>query len=289
MSPAPPPPARRTWLVTGASSGVGHELCRQLLSRGHNVVAAARRVADFTHERALCLSCDVTDPAQLQAAAAQGTARFGSVDVLSCNAGQSSYLLFEDETDEHLRAIFEVNYFGTVHALQALLPRFRAQGHGLILINTSQSGLAPRLYGTAYCSTKFALEGLAGVVRLEAQRFCQVMCVELGFFPGTEVNARAQTADRAVISAGAAMRHAVYQRLSNGYPPVPNLRNDLPAACACIIDEACREQPQRRLLLGIDCTTRVTAELLALGHDLHASQGRALGVGRPAAPPPRRG
>lgn len=288
MNPAPPPPARRTWLVTGASSGVGHELCRQLLLRGHNVVAAARRVADFTHERALCLSCDVTDPAQLQAAAAQGTARFGSVDVLSCNAGQSSYLLFEDETDEHLRAIFEVNYFGTVHALQALLPRFRAQGHGLIIFNTSMCGLSPRVRGTAYCSTKFALEGLAGVVRLEAQRFCQVMCVELGFFPGTGVQAAGQAGDRMAVSARPAEQCAVYQRLHEGYPPAPALRGDLQAACACIIDEACRERPQRRLLLGIDCTTRVTAELLALGHDLHASQGRALGVGRPMSPPPTR-
>ena len=52
----------KTWFVTGASSGIGHELCRQLLEKGYNVIAVARRIPDFEHENALCLSVDVTKP-----------------------------------------------------------------------------------------------------------------------------------------------------------------------------------------------------------------------------------
>lgn len=137
----------KTWFVTGASSGVGHELCKQLLERDYNVIAVARRVPDFVHKNALCLSVDVTKPETIIDAIQKGIECFGKIDVLSNNAGISANITCEEETLEHMKQVMEVNFFGTFNTINALLPHFRQNKNGTIINNTSQSGLTPRLWG----------------------------------------------------------------------------------------------------------------------------------------------
>ena len=144
----------KTWFVTGASSGVGHELCKQLLKKGYNVIAVARRVPDFEHENALCLSVDVTKPETIKEAVKKGIDKFGKIDVLSNNAGISANITCEEETLEHMKEVMDINFFGTFNTINTLLPHFRENKNGTIICNTSQSGLTPRLYGAAYCSSK---------------------------------------------------------------------------------------------------------------------------------------
>lgn len=177
----------KTWFVTGASSGVGHEFCKLLLEQGNNVIAIARRTPQFSGENALCLSVDVTDKSAVENAIKQGIEQFGSIDVLVNNAGIGSNVLHELETLEHMNDVMNVNFFGTFNTINSILPYFRQQGYGTIINNTSMSGIAPRLWGSAYCSSKHAVEALSGVVKLEAQNFCRVMAFELGWFPGTEI------------------------------------------------------------------------------------------------------
>ena len=246
----------KTWFVTGASSGVGQELCRQLLARGYNVIAVARRVPDFKHKNALCLSCDVTNPDEVQNAITKGLEVFGKIDVLSNNAGISANITCEEENIDHLKQVMEVNYFGAFNTINAILPHFRENNNGTIISNTSKSGLAPRAYGTAYCSSKFAIEGLTGVVWHETKSFCRVMAFELGWFEGTEIGIK-----KKIISP----EFECYKNLPIFYKPlIYDFRNDLSIAVKTIIDTVEKEKLPRHLILGKDALETVKYEIKAL-------------------------
>ena len=103
----------KTWFVTGASSGIGKELCSQLLLRGYNVVAISRRVPTFENDNALNLSVDVTDINSVKTAIDKAIKHFGSVDVLANIAGISSYQTFEEETPEKI-LILGTNLFSII-------------------------------------------------------------------------------------------------------------------------------------------------------------------------------
>lgn len=272
----------KTWFVTGASSGVGHELCRQLLERGYNVIAVARRVPDFNHDNALCLSCDVTDPKSVDSSVTQGIKRFGRIDVLSNNAGVTSGIIIEDETLEHLSKVMGVNYYGTFNTMHALIPHFREQSNGTIINNTSMSGLSPRVGGCAYCSSKYAVEGLTGVAKIETQKFCRVLTMELGFFRGTTVTQEAGKIDKQYRPAESKRNLDVYKNLKPFHEPytMKNFYNDLRLGVKFLIDEIEKEIPQRRLILGKDAVIKVTGEIESLQHDLNISMERALGVSK---------
>ena len=257
----------KTWFVTGASSGVGHELCKQLLERGYNVIAVARRVPDFEHENALCLSVDVTAPQTIQEAILKGIDKFGKIDVLSNNAGISANITCEEENLEHMKEVMEVNFFGTFNTINALLPHFRANKNGTIVCNTSQSGLTPRLYGSAYCSSKYAIEALTSVVWIEAQYFCRVMTVELGWFSGTGISkfyTPCQT------------QYDEYKKAKSPVYYYSDFKNDLNLAIKYIIDEIEKEKIQRRLILGKDAIIKVDSEIKYLRKNWRESKRRAL-------------
>lgn len=183
----------RTWLVTGAYSGVGEELCFQLLERGYFVVACSRRKPRFSHKNALNLSLDVTDAQAVEQAVAMAVAHFGRVDVLCNNAGISAKCTIEEETLDHMKQVMETNFFGTFNMMHAMLPHFRRNGHGTIINNTSGAGLFPRPYGAAYVPSKYATEGLTDMCRCETASFCRVMAFELTNFFGTEISKMAST------------------------------------------------------------------------------------------------
>lgn len=253
----------KTWFVTGASSGVGHELCAQLLDRGYNVIAIARRIPDFKHENALCLSADVTKPETIKEAVKQGIERFKKIDVLSNNAGISAGITCEEETLEHMKQVMEVNFFGTFNAVNALLPHFRKNKNGTILNNTSQSGITPRLYGSAYCSSKHAIEGLTGVCLLETYKFCRVMSFELGWFKNTEISKTMSEKEP---------EFTEYKNLKNIHKNIYlTFENDLEKAVSIIINQIECEKPPRRLMLGRDSCLKAKAEINWLKKDLKKS------------------
>ncbi len=252
----------KTWFVTGASSGVGHELCKQLLEKNYNVIAVARRIPDFKHENALCLSCDVTNPDSIKDAINKGIERFGKIDVLSNNAGISTSVIFEEETLDRMKNVMGVNFFGTYNVIQAILPHFRKNKNGTIINNTSMHGLAPRKYGTAYCSSKHAIEGLSSVLRLETQEFCRVITVELGYFPGTGIG-------RDVSAGSKKTKIPEYVNIPSYWVPIKyNYTNILPRAISCIINETEKELPRRRIILGRDALSKVHFEIKNLKEDL---------------------
>lgn len=256
----------KTWMVTGASSGIGQEMCKQLIARGYNVIAISRRTPNFSVNNALCLSVDITKPEDVDNAVKQGINKFGKIDVLVNNAGVSDNITFEEETIENMKRVMETNFFGTYNVMHALIPHFRLNKHGTIINNSSVNGIAPLAYGSAYCSSKHALEGLTSVVWHETKSFCRVMAFELGHFYGTDIGKDTYH--------GTKIKE--YENLAPFYKNYYiSFINNLSVAISYIIDEAEKEKMQRRLFLGKDSYIRAKAEIEYLKRDLEKSQMRA--------------
>jgi NAD(P)-dependent dehydrogenase (short-subunit alcohol dehydrogenase family) len=160
-------------LVTGASSGIGRELARQLAARGAKLVLVARRqelldslVAELGAERAVAARADVGDRAQVDAAIAVGQQRFGRLDVLVNNAGVGYFGAVEAMPADKLEQLLRTNVFGPVFAVQAALPLLKAS-KGMI-VNVS-SGLSKRAlpFLSAYSGTKAMLDSLSDGLRME--------------------------------------------------------------------------------------------------------------------------
>lgn len=256
----------KTWLVTGASSGLGHEICRQLSERGYNVIAAARRKPDFEQENILALSMNVTKKEEIENAINEGIKKFGKIDVVVNNAGISCYLTCEEESEEKMREVMETNFWGAFNTIHTLLPHFRKNKNGTIINISSECGLLPRAFGAAYCSSKHALEGLSGVLWQETRKFCRVLTVELSFFKNTGIGKGEEKGSKL----------PEYSKIPWLPVKVKNSKNnDIKIAAGFIIEEAEKEKMQRRLMLGEDIIKKVEFEINSLKKDLKLSKERA--------------
>jgi NAD(P)-dependent dehydrogenase (short-subunit alcohol dehydrogenase family) len=164
----------KTALVTGASSGIGEETVKRLLSAGYTVYAGARRVDRMRPLEAAgahLLALDVTDEASMIAATDTILRDTGRIDVLVNNAGYGSYGALEDVPLDEARRQFDVNIFGLARLTQLLLPTMRAQRSGRIVNISSIGGKIGEPFGAWYHATKFALEGLSDSLRMELRQF----------------------------------------------------------------------------------------------------------------------
>lgn len=167
----------KTWFITGAGRGFGHEFARSALERGDRVAATARDtsaldglVAKFG-DAVVPLKLDVTDRAAVFAAVAEANERLGRLDVVVNNAGYGLFGAVEEISEQQLRDQLEVNLFGVFHVTQAVLPVLRAQGSGHIIQISTIGGIAafPNLGG--YHASKWALEGLSDALAQEVAGF----------------------------------------------------------------------------------------------------------------------
>ncbi len=171
IPPAAPRGRDRSVLITGCSSGIGRDAARSLRARGWQVFAACRKEADCEALRAEGFASprlDYADPASIRAALDQVlTATGGRLDALFNNGAFATPGAVEDLPTDALRDIFEANFFGWHDLTRAVLPVMRAQGHGRVVQCSSVLGFAPMPWRGAYVASKYALEGLTHVLRLE--------------------------------------------------------------------------------------------------------------------------
>jgi NADP-dependent 3-hydroxy acid dehydrogenase YdfG len=162
-------------IVTGASMGIGEATARVFAEAGAKLVLAARSadkleaVAQSLPPQAepLIVPTDMTDQAQVSALIDKAYEHFGRVDILINNAGQSAAGPIATVNPDHYRQIIELNLFGPLHAIQAVVPKMKAQGGGVIInISSIVSKMAIPGIG-AYASTKYALNGLSLTARNE--------------------------------------------------------------------------------------------------------------------------
>jgi len=174
------------WLITGVSSGIGEALAETVLDRGNTVVGCARNKADAVRfesrapGRAVGVQLDVSKPEQVRAVVARVIAD-GPLDVVVSNAGQSIFGAFEETSLEETKALFDVNVFGPWVLAQAVLPHFRERGAGQLVHVSSGCGLVGMAGLSAYCASKFALEGFTEALAQETAQFgVKLLIVEPG-------------------------------------------------------------------------------------------------------------
>lgn len=161
----------KTIAITGASSGIGKATAKRFAEEGWNVLAGMRRPAQDMAlpaiGRVLAVTLDVQDPGTVASAIKAGIQQFGKIDVWVNNAGQGLFGLLEATPIQKIRALFDVNFFGAVTAIQAILPHFRARQDGLIVNISSATGRSTFPLMSAYCASKYALEGLCESLSFE--------------------------------------------------------------------------------------------------------------------------
>ena len=166
----------RVALVSGCSSGIGRLTARRLARAGWVVYTGLRRPDDTSesadHPPGLRpLTLDVTNPAQLRSAIDQVSSQSGRLDALVNNAAIDSLGAVEDQPEEILRSVMEVNFFGAMALTRLALPLMRQGQGGVVVMVSSLSGLIGLPGSSAYCASKFALEGAAEALRNEVGRF----------------------------------------------------------------------------------------------------------------------
>jgi NAD(P)-dependent dehydrogenase (short-subunit alcohol dehydrogenase family) len=182
-------PSAPVWFITGCSTGFGRDLAKLVLDRGWRTVVTARdqaRVADLVQgyeDRALALTLDVTDPAQITAAVGAAEEKFGAIDVLVNNAGYGYQASVEEGVEAEIRAQFDANFFGLAAMIRAVLPGMRARRRGHILNITSVAGFVGFPGSGYYAASKHAVEGLSDSLGREvAPLGIRITCIEPGPF-----------------------------------------------------------------------------------------------------------
>ncbi len=167
----------KTILITGVSSGFGRALAEEALRSGHRVVGTVRSdaaVATFEARdpaRAFARILDVTDFAAIDRLIAEIETSVGPIDVVVNNAGYGHEGVMEESPLEEMRQQFEVNVFGAVAMIKAVLPFMRQRRRGHILNITSMGGYITMPGITYYCGSKFALEGISEALGKELKPF----------------------------------------------------------------------------------------------------------------------
>jgi len=272
------------WFITGCSTGFGRELARLVLDRGWRAVVTARdpsQVADLVqgHEGdAIALQLDVTDAAQVAAAAKAAQDRFGQVDVLVNNAGYGYLAAIEEGEDAEVRAMFEANFFGLVAMTRAVLPGMRARRSGHIVNISSIGGLASFPATGYYHATKYAVEGLSESLAQEvAPLGIKVLVVEPGPFrtnwAGPSIKQSATRIEDYAATAGA---RRLQTEARSGKQPGDPVR-----AAEAIIAAVQADHPPLRLVLGKPALDIARGKLAALKQDFDAWEATTLGADFP--------
>lgn len=198
----------KTILITGASSGIGLASAQLFAGKAWNVVATMRDPGKAGAlaglPGVLVTRLDVQDTDSIDGAIAAGIARFGRIDGLLNNAGYGQYGLFESLSDRAVRQQFDVNLFGVMNTIRAILPHFRANRGGAILNVSSGAGLFTLPMISLYCASKFALEGYTESLSYElaSQNIAVKLVIPHGGVTGTAFNDRAADADAGGAGAG---------------------------------------------------------------------------------------
>lgn len=155
----------KTVLITGASSGIGLATASYFYENGWNVIATMRNTSSETtlteNDRLMKLNLDVQDEASIQAAVDTAIKTFGRIDVLVNNAGYGAFGPVEAATEEQIKRQYDVNVFGVIRMIKAVIPTMKAQQDGTIINITSIGGISAVPFYGLYNSTKFAVEGLS--------------------------------------------------------------------------------------------------------------------------------
>ena len=192
------PSSHKVAVVTGSSSGIGFETSLALARNGFMTYATMRNLDKSENTKSLAekeklplkiVQLDVTDDGSVKNAMQSITDEANRMDVLVNNAGYPLNGAFEDLAMEEIKAQFETNLFGVIRVTQAVLPIMRKRKSGIIVNISSGAGRFGYPGGSAYVSTKFAIEGLSKSMAYELEPFgIKVVLIEPGVIKTNFVN-----------------------------------------------------------------------------------------------------
>jgi NADP-dependent 3-hydroxy acid dehydrogenase YdfG len=146
-------------LVTGASRGIGRAVAQMLAAAGVGLGLASRSGDHLGLDNVVARSCDVRNPADLEAIVGETVDRFGRLDILVANAGVGAYGPFLELSPEHLEEMIDVNVKGTLYAVRAALPHLLESGEADLVTIASEAGRRGLPLEAVYCASKFAQVG----------------------------------------------------------------------------------------------------------------------------------
>ncbi|MCO4074430.1 oxidoreductase [Pseudomonas aeruginosa] len=264
---------RKTLLITGASSGFGQALAREALNSGHRVVGTVRSeearsaLEAVAPGQAFGRLLDVTDLAAIEPTVAAIERDIGPLDVLVNSAGYGHEGILEESPLAEMRRQFEVNLFGAVAMIQAVLPYMRRRRRGHILNITSMGGYITMPGIAYYCGSKFALEGVSEALGKEVAGLgIAVTAVAPGAFR-TDWAGRSMVRSPRTIADYDALFDPVRQARQEKSGKQPGAPRKAARAMLQAIDA---ENPPAHLLLGSDALGLVRQKLKALEEEIAA-------------------
>lgn len=264
--------ASKTLLITGASSGFGRALAQEALAKGHRVVGTVRTKQALLEFEALASGeaagrlLDVTHFDAIDGVVADIEETVGPIDVLINSAGYGHEGILEESPLAEMRRQFDVNVFGAVAMMKAVLPYMRRRRRGHILNITSMGGYITMPGIAYYCGSKFALEGISETVAKEVQPFgIAVTAVAPGSF-------RTDWAGRSMVRTPRSIPD--YDEL---FDPIREARQqksgkqlgDPAKAARAMLDLITQDSPPHHLLLGSDALDLVRQKLSIVNAELN--------------------
>ncbi|MEW1861083.1 oxidoreductase [Streptomyces sp. NBC_00669] len=262
---------QRNWLITGVSTGLGRSFAQAALAAGHTVVGTVRSEQDLRAfealdpERAHGRVLDVTDDEAVPRVITEVEQAVGPLDVVIANAGYGLEGTLEETPLPEVRRQFEVNVFGAVATLRAALPHMRRRRRGHLMAVTSMGGLMAVPGMSAYCGSKFALEGILEALGKEVAQFgIHVTAIEPGSF-------RTDWAGRSMTRVARSIEdydelfapiRAARQKASG------NQLGDPAKAGDAVVHITSVEHPPAHLVLGSDALRLVAAARTAVDEDI---------------------
>lgn len=252
----------KTVLITGCSTGIGHDLARRLTLANYTVIATARHpetLADL--QVALKLPLDVTNSASIASATEEVVRRFGRVDILVNNAGYALRGAVEEISDEQVHMMFDVNVYGVMRMMHAVVPQMRQQKAGRIINIGSIGGKLVMPVNGTYSATKFAIEALSDASRLELAPFgIQVVLIEPGNIR-SNFAATAQAHAKEILSNPDSPYRALYQQYLQVTTTMRKQEAE-PEIVSQVVQQAIEaSKPKARYVVAVPFSNRVVLHL----------------------------
>ncbi|HEX8018817.1 oxidoreductase [Mucilaginibacter sp.] len=265
----------KVWFITGASKGFGLSLVKQLLEAGQLVAATSRNLQELTaavnttSNNFLPLQVDLANESSVSLALQHTHEFFGRIDVVINNAGYGIGGAIEELNDAETRLAFDVNVFGTLNVIRAVMPYLRKQRSGHIINISSIAGITANTGWAIYAGSKYAVIGISEVLAADVKEFgIKVTVVAPGAFRTSFL-----TAGSLSITENKIDDYKEVRAIHNKYLKMDGKQaGDPEKAATAIINAVYEENPPLYLLLGGDAYNRALAKLDTLHQEIRQWQ-----------------
>jgi NAD(P)-dependent dehydrogenase (short-subunit alcohol dehydrogenase family) len=268
----------QAWLITGTSSGLGHELAARLLARGDRVAGIMRspdRLHDLTAQYGDALwlgDADVTDGDRVRKLVDVAWSDLDRIDVVVSNAGYGLFGAFEELTETDIRRQVDTNIMGSLALLHAAVPKLREQGGGKVIQISSMAGQMAAAGMSMYHLSKWAIEGLMEALHQELAPFNIQTCLVEPGSARTKFGGSSMTIGKPLSVYDNTPAAAIRGRRERSPQSIPG---DPQRMVSAIINAVDAPELPRRLLLGSDAYAFITASIRARLQEAEAQKTSA--------------